>query len=71
MDKITLEQIKKEYHNSDVCMSEFLASVSAQGLNLEEAFDLYIAARKWADKDRFFCHRDVDDIEELGGDSLK
>lgn len=68
---MTLEQIKNEYHNSEVCMTELLASISAQGLNLEEAFDLYIAARKWADGDHFSCHRDVDDIEELGEPSNK
>lgn len=53
-EKVTLEQIKKEYHSNSLCMGELLASFSADGLNLEEAFALYIQAKKWADGDCFF-----------------
>ena len=63
--KTDLEKIKAEYHKNDVCMSELLATIPADGLNMEEAFNLYIEARKWADSDRFFLHRDENDIEEL------
>lgn len=63
--KIDLEKIQTDYHQNDVCMSELLASTPADGLNMEEAFELYIKARKWADADKFFVHRDENDIEEL------
>lgn len=35
-------------------MAELLAYIPARGLNMEEAFDLNIAARKWADGDEFY-----------------
>lgn len=54
VDKTNSDSIRAEFLTSDVCMSEFLASVPADGLTLEEAFNLYISARKWADGDRFF-----------------
>lgn len=52
--KLTLEEIQSEYHENDVCMGELLASLPARGLTMEEAFELNIAARKWADGDEFF-----------------
>ncbi len=52
--KLTLEEIQVEYHKSDVCMGELLASLPARGLTMEEAFELNIAARKWADGDEYF-----------------
>lgn len=52
--KLTLEEIQAEYHKSDVCMGELLASLPARGLTMEEAFELNIAARKWADGDEYF-----------------
>lgn len=57
--KLTLEEIKSEYHKNDVCMGELLASLPTRGLTMEEAFELNIAARKWADGDEFF--RVIDD----------
>lgn len=59
--KLTLEEIQSEYHESDVCMGELLAHIPARGLNMEEAFELNIAAKKWADGDEFF--RVIDDGE--------
>lgn len=53
-DKLTLEEIQAEYHENDVCMGELLAILPARGLNMEEAFELNVAARKWADGDDFF-----------------
>lgn len=64
--KQTLEQIRKDFWNEDICMSEFLASTPADGLSLEDAFELYIGARKWADGDRFFVDKDEDTLEEIG-----
>lgn len=59
------DQIRKEFMDAGINMSEFLASVPADGLNLEEAFELYIGARKWADGDRFFIDKDEGALEEL------
>lgn len=53
-DKLTLEEIQAEYHKSDVCMGELFASLLARGLTMEEAFELNIKARKWADGDEYF-----------------
>lgn len=53
-DKLTLEEIQAEYHENDVCMGELLAHIQARRLNMEEAFQLNIAARKWADGDEFY-----------------
>ncbi len=53
-DKLTLEEIQAEYHESEVCMGELLAITPAIGLSMEEAFELNIAARKWADGDEFY-----------------
>ncbi|WP_242053309.1 hypothetical protein [Dysgonomonas sp. GY617] len=61
----TPEQIREEFMNDGINMSEFLASVPADGLNLEQAFELYIGARKWADADRFFVDKDEGELEEL------
>ena len=65
-DKITLEKLKKEYYDSDVCMGEMLLSMPADGLSIEEAFELSIAAKKWADGDRFYRVIDDGEPEELG-----
>lgn len=40
-------------------MGELLAVTPARGLSMEEAFELNIAARKWADGDEFY--RVIDD----------
>lgn len=63
IEKVTLERIKDEYHTNDLCMGELLASFAADGLNLEEAFEMYLEAKKWADGDKFF--RMIDDNEIL------
>lgn len=63
--RMTLEKLKEEYLNSDVCMGEMLLSIPADGLSIEEAFELGIAAKKWADGDRFYRVIDDGDPEEL------
>lgn len=65
-DKMTLDKLKKEYMESDVCMGEMLLSIPANGLSIEEAFELSIAAKKWADGDRFYRVIDDGEPEELG-----
>lgn len=52
--KVTFEKLKEEYRESDVCMGEMLLSIPADGLSIEEAFELSVAAKKWADGDRFY-----------------
>lgn len=63
--RMTLEKLKEEYLNSDVCMGEMLLSIPADGLSIEEAFELGIAAKKWADGDRFYRVVDKGEPEEL------
>lgn len=63
--RMTLEKLKEEYRDSDVCMGEMLLSMPADGLSIEEAFELGIAAKKWADGDRFYRVVDDGDPEEL------
>lgn len=62
---ITLAKIMEEYHKGDVCMGELLLSIPADGLSLEEAFELNIAAKKWADGDRFYRTVEDGEPEEL------
>ena len=46
-------KVKEMYHKSDVVMGEMLASVPADGMSIEDAFYLYIAAQNWANGDEF------------------
>ena len=45
--RMTLEKLKEEYRDSDVCMGEMLLSMPADGLSIEDAFELSVAAKKW------------------------
>lgn len=51
-----LDEIKKEYLESVVCMGEMLDSVSADGFSIEEAHWLYMRAMEWANGDKFYIH---------------
>lgn len=51
---MNLEQIKTLYLQNEVCMGELLATISTQELTIEQAFELYIKAMKWAEGDRFY-----------------
>lgn len=64
-NRMTLEKVKEEYHQNDICMGELLLSIPADGLSLEEAFELSIAAKKWADGDRFYRVIEDGNPEEL------
>lgn len=64
-NRMTLDKIKEEYLESDVCMGETLLSIPATGLSVEEAFELAIEAKKWADGDRFYRVINDDRPEEL------
>jgi len=69
MKKVTLEQIQEQYHQNDICMGELLADISAEGLSIEDAFELYIKALNWSDGDRFFRKSKCDVYQELGKDN--
>ena len=55
-----LAEIKAEYHEKSLCMGEYLAAESADGLTLEQAFELYIRAKSWADDDVFQVIKDTE-----------
>lgn len=63
MDKITLEKVIEEYHDNDICIYELLAAIPADGLTLEEAFELYISAMKTIEGDQFFRIAEEEKIE--------
>ena len=50
---LSLTKVKDMYHKSDAVMGEMLASVPADGMSIEDAFYLYIAAQNWAKGDEF------------------
>lgn len=57
--------MKKVYKDNDLCMNEILASTSANGLSIEEAFDLYIELMGWSDGDKFYIKYGTDENLEL------
>lgn len=65
-----LEDIKKEYETSEVCMGEMLDSVSADGFSIEDAHWLYMRAMEWANGDKFYIHFGHED-EVLSKDELE
>ena len=50
----TFKQIIRLYAHSYVCMGELLANISADGMSIEDAFELYIKAMNYAEKDEFY-----------------
>ena len=50
---LSLTKVKEMYHKSEVVMGEILASIPADGMSIEDAFYLYIAAQNWANGDEF------------------
>ena len=50
---LSFNEVKNMYHESDVIMGEMLASIPADGMSIEDAFYLYIAAQNWANGDEF------------------
>ena len=47
--RMTLEKLKEEYRDSDVCMGEMLLSMPADGLSIEDAFELKNCKRPTTD----------------------
>ena len=56
--RMTLGKVQEEYGGNDVCMGELLDALPA-------AFGLAIAAKKWADGDRFYRSINDGEPEEL------
>jgi len=44
--RMTLGKVQKEYRENDVCMGELLDALPADGLSIEEAFELAITAKE-------------------------
>ena len=63
--RMTLGKVQKEYRENDVCMGVLLDALPADGLSIEEAFELAITAKKWADGDRFYRSINDGEPEEL------
>ena len=63
--RMTLGKVQKEYRENDVCMGELLDALPADGLSIEEAFELAITAKKWADGVRFYRSINDGEPEEL------
>ena len=63
--RMTLGKVQKEYRENDVCMGELLDALPADGLSIEEAFELAITAKKWADGGRFYRSINDGEPEEL------
>lgn len=61
-----LEEIKKAYETSDVCMGELLEDLSADGLSIDDAFYVYMIALEYAEGDTFYRKLGgYDDIEKI------
>ena len=52
----TFKKIIRQYAQSEVCMGELLANISADGMSIEDAFELYIKAMNYAEKDLSLIH---------------
>ena len=63
--RMTLRKVQEEYGENGVCMGELLEALPADGLSIEEAFGLAVAAKKWADGDRFYRSINDGEPEEL------
>ncbi len=61
--KKDIDDIMDIYKTSDVCMAETLADIPANGLTLEEAFELYVQAMKKVDGDEFYKVADGETIK--------
>ena len=62
---LSLTKVKEMYHKSDVVMGEILASIPADGMSIEDAFYLYIAAQNWANGDEFIQIIGYNDNEKI------
>lgn len=61
--KVTLNDIKKVYQESEVCMDELLNDIKADGLTIAEAFELYISSMVYAEEDEFYTIKDGEKIK--------
>lgn len=51
-----LEKIKNIYEHDDLCMYDLLGSLKCseldESMTIEQAFELYVQAKEWADGDK-------------------
>lgn len=52
--KTDLKDVMNIYSQSEVCMGETLGHIPANGLTIEEAFELYTKAMNYAEGDEFY-----------------
>ena len=64
-EKVDFAKLKEMYHEGDVGMGELLADVKADGLNIEEAFYLYILGQNWANGDGVFALQEDQETLDL------
>ena len=67
--KTSLEDVMKEYSQSGVCMAETLARIPANGLTIEEAFELYIKVMNYAEGDEFYKIAEGETIKLTGNET--
>ena len=60
-----LESIKQTYQKENICMAELLAAEPADGLSMEQAFELYVQAKNWADSDTFYIQSNGEELTEI------
>lgn len=59
---MNIKAVEKEYLNSEVCIGETLEHISANGLSLKQAFELYIEAMNKFEGDEFYQIADGEKI---------
>lgn len=65
------EFVKDQFWNDDVCMGDILVSIEiseieasiGSKLSVEDAFTLYVEAKKWADGDEFIQIKDDEKVK--------
>ena len=57
-----IHTVEKEHLNSEVCIGETLDHISANGLSLKQAFELYIEAMNKFEGDEFYQIADGEKI---------
>ena len=62
---MVLNGLKDLYNKESLCMANLLAQTVVNDLTVEQAFELYIKAKQWADGDAFYIQRGDDKPERL------
>lgn len=67
----TFFKIQEEYKKGNVSMGELLASLPADCMSLEQAFQLYIQAMNWANGDKFYIEHPNESLKLIDGREVK